>query len=118
MVWRNRCEMTATLAGRKTANRGPLTKAIPVSRQLGNPLHQQVFLVLRDRILSRRYDVGAHSGARVRTGFQVWADLLADHTPERMSEVSTVPAETIRRIARKRSSRSSDTSSITSDSTA
>lgn len=35
-----------------------LTKAVPVSKQLGNPLHQQVFLVLRDRILSRRYEVG------------------------------------------------------------
>ncbi len=36
----------------------PLTKAVPVSKQLGNALHQQVFLVLRDRILSRRYEVG------------------------------------------------------------
>ncbi len=35
-----------------------LRKPTPASRQLGNPLHQQVFLVLRDRILSRRYDVG------------------------------------------------------------
>ncbi len=35
-----------------------LTKAVPVGRQLGNPLHQQVFLVLRDRILSRRYQAG------------------------------------------------------------
>jgi GntR family transcriptional regulator len=51
--------MTATLIGRKPAGHGALTKAVPVSRQLGNPLHQQVFLVLRDRILSRRYDVGA-----------------------------------------------------------
>ncbi len=40
------------------------------------------------------------SGERVRTGFQVWKDLLAGHTPERMSEVSSVPAETIRKIAR------------------
>ncbi|MFQ5694605.1 MAG: molybdopterin-dependent oxidoreductase, partial [Terriglobia bacterium] len=39
-------------------------------------------------------------GARVRTGLQVWKDLLADHTPERMSEICTVPADTIRRIAR------------------
>lgn len=39
-------------------NYSSLTKAVPVSRQLGNPLHQQVFLVLRDRILSRRYAVG------------------------------------------------------------
>ncbi len=35
-----------------------LKKAVPVSKQLGNPLHQQVFLVLRDRILSRRYEAG------------------------------------------------------------
>ncbi len=40
------------------------------------------------------------AGMRVRTGFQVWADLLRDHTPERMSEICTVSAETIRRIAR------------------
>jgi anaerobic selenocysteine-containing dehydrogenase len=39
------------------------------------------------------------AGTRVRTGFQVWKDMLTDHTPERMSAVSTVPAETIRRIA-------------------
>lgn len=36
----------------------PLTKAVPVSKELGSPLHQQVFLVLRDRIVSRRYEVG------------------------------------------------------------
>ena len=41
-----------------------------------------------------------HNGARVRTGFEVWADMLIDHTPEKMSEVTTVPAETMRRIAR------------------
>jgi anaerobic selenocysteine-containing dehydrogenase len=40
------------------------------------------------------------SGLDVRTGFRVWADMLHDHTPEKMSEISTVPAETIRRIAR------------------
>jgi anaerobic selenocysteine-containing dehydrogenase len=40
------------------------------------------------------------AGMRVRTGFQVWADQLRDHTPERMSEICTVSAETIRRIAR------------------
>lgn len=39
-------------------------------------------------------------GVRVRTGFQVWAHMLADHTPERMAKICTVPAETIRRIAR------------------
>jgi anaerobic selenocysteine-containing dehydrogenase len=40
------------------------------------------------------------AGTRVRTGFQVWADTLRDHTPEKMAQVSSVPAETIRRIAR------------------
>lgn len=40
------------------------------------------------------------AGIRVRTGFQVWADMLREHTPEKMSEVSTVSAETIRRVAR------------------
>ena len=40
------------------------------------------------------------AGTGVRTGFQVWADMLRGHTPERMSEVSTVPADTIRRISR------------------
>jgi anaerobic selenocysteine-containing dehydrogenase len=37
---------------------------------------------------------------KLRTGFQVWKDMLADHAPEKMSEVCTVPASTIRRIAR------------------
>src|SRR3989304_1367396 len=40
------------------------------------------------------------NGTRVRTGFQVWKDILVDHTPERMAEITTVPAATIRRIAR------------------
>ena len=42
----------------------------------------------------------AVDGQPVRTGFQVWKDLLAGHTPEKMSGVCSVPAETIRRIAR------------------
>lgn len=50
-----------------------------------------------DMALEGSYEFG---GMRVRTGFQVWADQLRDHTPERMSEICTVPAETIRRIAR------------------
>ena len=40
------------------------------------------------------------AGTNVRTGFRVWSDMLREHTPETMSEVTTVPAETIRRIAR------------------
>jgi anaerobic selenocysteine-containing dehydrogenase len=40
------------------------------------------------------------AGANARTAFRVWADLLRGHTPEKMSEVCTVPVETIRRIAR------------------
>ncbi len=39
-------------------------------------------------------------GVTGRTAFQVWKELLAEHTPERMAKISTVPAATIRRIAR------------------
>lgn len=46
--------------------------------------------------LAGEFDV---DGKTVRTGFQVWKDILADHTPERMAEICTVPAATIRRIA-------------------
>lgn len=35
----------------------------------------------------------------VRTGFQIWKEVLEDHTPEEMSDVCDIPAETIRRIA-------------------
>ncbi len=41
-----------------------------------------------------------YDGMQLRTGFQVWKDTLSGHTPEKMSEVTTVPAATIRRIAR------------------
>lgn len=40
------------------------------------------------------------NGERVRTGFQVWKDLIAEYTPERMSQICDVPAETIRRLAK------------------
>jgi GntR family transcriptional regulator len=44
-----------------------------VAKRLGNPLHQQVFLVLRDRILSRRYAEGEMlpSEEELRKKFQV-----------------------------------------------
>lgn len=41
-----------------------------------------------------------YEAQRVSTGFEVWKQLLADHTPERMGEICTVPPATIRRIAR------------------
>jgi anaerobic selenocysteine-containing dehydrogenase len=41
-----------------------------------------------------------YEGRELRTGFQVWMDLLESHSPEKMAEVTTVPAATIRRIAR------------------
>jgi len=41
-----------------------------------------------------------HEGAKLRTGFQVWKDILLEYTPERMAEITTVPASTIRRIAK------------------
>lgn len=36
---------------------------------------------------------------QLRTGFQVWKDVLLINTPEKMAEITTVPASTIRRIA-------------------
>ena len=41
-----------------------------------------------------------HNGETVRTGFQVWKDILRENTPEKMSQVTTVPADTIRKIAK------------------
>jgi anaerobic selenocysteine-containing dehydrogenase len=38
-------------------------------------------------------------GETVRTGFQVWKDILEEHTPEKMSEICTVAPEKMRRIA-------------------
>ncbi|MAF46644.1 MAG: molybdopterin oxidoreductase, molybdopterin binding subunit [Rhodospirillaceae bacterium] len=45
---------------------------------------------------------GAHevAGAPCRPGFQLFKEILEDCTPEQMSEICTVPADTIRRIAR------------------
>ncbi|MBI4320866.1 MAG: molybdopterin-dependent oxidoreductase [Chloroflexi bacterium] len=39
------------------------------------------------------------NGVPCRSGFQVFKNVLAEHPPERMSEICTVPAATIRRIA-------------------
>jgi len=41
----------------------------------------------------------AQNGMKLRTGFQVWKDILLEHTPEKMAEITTVPASTIRKIA-------------------
>lgn len=41
----------------------------------------------------------AVNGGHVRTAFQVWKDILEDHTPERMAEICTVPVAIIRRLA-------------------
>ncbi len=38
-------------------------------------------------------------GITVRTGFQVWKDILLENTPEKMADITTVPASTIRKIA-------------------
>ena len=50
----------------------------------------------QDMSLEGTYSVG---GGNVRTGFQVWKDMLADHTPEKMAAICTVTPEIIRRIA-------------------
>ncbi len=52
---------------------------------------------LAEIALEGRYDVG---GTTCATGFQLFLDILADHAPERMEEVCTVPAATMRRLAR------------------
>jgi anaerobic selenocysteine-containing dehydrogenase len=41
----------------------------------------------------------SQNGKKIRTGFQVWKDILLENTPEKMSQVTTVPAATIRKIA-------------------
>src|SRR3990170_2716805 len=40
------------------------------------------------------------AGVACRPGFQVFKNILEEHPPERMSEICTVPAATMRRIAR------------------
>lgn len=46
--------------------------------------------------LEGTYEVG---GKPVATGFQLFLDILARHTPEAMEDVCTVPAATMRRLA-------------------
>lgn len=50
-----------------------------------------------DLALEGRYTV---RGVSCAPGFQLFLDILAEHPPERMAEVTTVRASTIRRIAR------------------
>ena len=52
---------------------------------------------LADVALEGRYEVG---GKACATGFQLFLDILADHSPERMEAVCTVPAATMRRLAK------------------
>ncbi|HXH96111.1 MAG TPA: molybdopterin-dependent oxidoreductase [Gaiellaceae bacterium] len=47
--------------------------------------------------LEGRFEVG---GVDCATGFQCFLDVLRDHAPERMEEICTVPAATIRRLAK------------------
>ncbi len=46
--------------------------------------------------LEGRYEV---DGVECATGFQLFLDVLERHTPERMEEICTVPAATMRRLA-------------------
>lgn len=52
---------------------------------------------IKDYALEGTYQV---DGVSARPGFQVFKDILKDCTPEQMSKITTVPAETIQRIAR------------------
>lgn len=47
--------------------------------------------------LEGRHDVG---GVSCAPGFQLFVDILRDHSPEAMEEICTVPAATMRRLAR------------------
>ena len=47
--------------------------------------------------LEGSYDV---NGVSCAPGFQLFRDIIADHTPERMEEICTVPAATMRRLAK------------------
>ena len=50
-----------------------------------------------DFALEGRYDV---NGVPCAPGFQLFREIVEDHTPERMEEICTVPAATMRRLAR------------------
>ena len=52
---------------------------------------------LADVALEGRYEV---DGKACATGFQLFLDILADHSPERMEAACTVPAATMRRLAK------------------
>ncbi len=52
-------------------------------------------------------------GVVAKPAFQVFADIVKTHTPEAMSEIISVPAETIRRIAREYAAASQIGSKIT-----
>ena len=52
---------------------------------------------LKDPALEGTYTV---NGVACRPAFQVFKDILAECTPEQMSAITTVPADTIQRIAR------------------
>jgi anaerobic selenocysteine-containing dehydrogenase len=47
--------------------------------------------------LEGRYEV---AGVRCATGFELFLEMLRTHTPERMTEICTVPPATMRRLAR------------------
>jgi anaerobic selenocysteine-containing dehydrogenase len=52
---------------------------------------------IADFALEGRYEV---DGISCAPGFQLFRDIVADHTPERMEEICTVPAATMRRLAK------------------
>ena len=52
---------------------------------------------IKDFALEGRFEV---NGTKVKPAFQVIKDTLQDHTPEKMSKICDVPAETMRRIAK------------------
>jgi anaerobic selenocysteine-containing dehydrogenase len=67
---------------------------------------------IKDFALEGTYEV---EGVSCKPSFERFKDILDDCTPEKMSEITTVPAETIRRIARELSEAAQIGSSIKVD---
>lgn len=67
---------------------------------------------IKDFALEGVYEV---EGVKCKPSFQLFLDILKDCTPEKTSEITTVPADTIRRIAREFAKAASIGSTVTID---
>jgi anaerobic selenocysteine-containing dehydrogenase len=67
---------------------------------------------IKDFALEGEYEV---EGVKVKPSFQLFRDILADCTPEKMEKITTVDSETVKRIAREFAKAASIGSTITID---